>query len=74
MELKKVENITDIKKGDTIIITGDSLVKETFKVQMVKISDSDGTEIIIDKKKNRYFNLNMYLENTSWVIECYIIK
>lgn len=74
MELKKVENITDIKKGDTIIITGDSLVKEPFKVQMVKISDSDGTEIIIDKKKNRYFNLNMYLENTSWVIECYIIK
>ena len=73
MKLKTVNKITDIKAGDTIIITGDSLKNESVKVQMVKVSDNDGTEIIFDKRKNRYFNLGMYLEGKSWVKEVKIL-
>lgn len=66
MQAFKVTTIDRIKKGDTIIVTGDTLVNEPFKVQMVKVS-GDGTEIILDRKTNRYFNLGMYLEGKSWV-------
>ena len=73
MKLKTVENIESIKQGDKLIITGDTLINEHFKAQIVKVSKSDGTEIIIDKKMNRFFNLGMYLEGKSWVKEVCIL-
>jgi len=73
MELKDVKTLTDIKQGDTIILTGDDMCNEAVKVQMVKVSKVDGTEIIFDKKQNRFFNLGMYLENKSWVQECKVL-
>ena len=73
MELKDVKTLTDIKQGDTIIITGDVLKNEPFKAQIVKVSETDGTEIIFDKKMNRFFNLGMYLEGKSWVKDCKVV-
>lgn len=73
MELKEVKTITDIKQGDTLIITGDTLKNEPVKAQIVKVSNNDGTEIIFDKKQNRFFNLGMYLEGKSWVKDVKIV-
>lgn len=74
MELREVKTITDIKEGDTLIITGDTLKNEPVKAQVVKVSEQDGTEIIIDRKNNKFFNLGMYLEGKSWVKEVKIIS
>lgn len=74
MELKEVKSLTDIKQGDTIIITGDILKNEAVKAQIVKVTEQDGTEIIFDKKNNRFFNLGMYLEGKSWVKECKVVS
>lgn len=73
MELKEVKTITDIKQGDTLIVTGDTLKNESVKAQIVKVTPNDGTEIIIDKKQNRFFNLGMYLEGKSWVKELKVV-
>jgi len=73
MELKDVKTLTDIKQGDIIIITGDILKNEPFKAQIVKVSETDGTEIIFDEKMNRFFNLGMYLEGKSWVKDCKVV-
>lgn len=73
MELKDVKTIDDIKSGDTLIITGDTLVNECIKSVIVKVSRTDGTEVIINKKQNRFFNLGMYLEGKSWVKELKIL-
>lgn len=73
MELKEVKTITDIKQGDTLILTGDTLKNEPVKAQIVKVTPNDGTEIIIDKKQNRFFNLGMYLEGKSWVKELKVV-
>jgi len=67
MKLIKVKTLDCIKKGDTLIITGDGLDNEPVKVQMVKECERDGTEIIFDLKRNRFFNLGMYLRGDSWV-------
>lgn len=73
MELKKVTELTDIKEGDTILITGDVLKNEPVKVAKIKVSENDGVEVIFDLKKNRFFNLGMFLSGESWVKECSII-
>lgn len=73
MELKDVKTLTDIKQGDTLIITGHTLKNEPVKAQIVKVTEQDGTEIIFDKKQNRFFNLGMYLEGKSWVKELKIV-
>jgi hypothetical protein len=74
MDIIKVKTLTDIKEGDTICITGDNLFCEPFKAHKVKVSESDGTEVIFDIKQNRFFNVGMYLYNNSWVKEVVIIK
>lgn len=56
-KLKDVKTLTDIKMGDTLIISGDTMKNEAVKVEVVKISDSDGTEIIFDRRQNRFFQL-----------------
>ena len=73
MELKDVKTINDIKQGDTLIITGSIMDNESVKVEAVKVTPNNGTEIIIDKEANRYFNLGMYLEGKSWVEEVKIV-
>lgn len=73
MNLKTVETLTDIKQGDTLIITGYTLKNEPVKAQIVKVSENDGTEIIFDKKMNRFFNLGMYLKGSSWVKELKVV-
>ena len=60
MELKDEKTLKDIKQDDTSILTGDVLFNEPVKVQIVKVSKHDGTEIIFDKKMNRFFNIGMY--------------
>ena len=73
MELKEVKNITDIKQGDNLLLTGIKKNYEIVTAQIVKVTDNDGTEIIIDKKINRFFNLGMYLEGKSWVKDVRVI-
>ncbi len=74
MEAIKVEKLTDIKEGDVICITGDYLMCEPFKAHKVKVSETDGTEVIFDIKRNRFFNVGMYLQGKSWVKEVVIIR
>lgn len=72
--IKKVEAITDIPNGSSVILTGGHKYDQIFQNVSVKSSESDGTEIIIDSRLNEYFNLGMYLEGKSWVKKLHVIK
>ena len=74
MRLKQVKTLTDIKKGDIIIIRTAACLAEAIKVKMVKVSESDGTEIILTRSTNRFFNLGMYLEGKSWVRDVAVVE
>lgn len=69
MQLQEIKTTNDIQRGDTIIVTGDMYDKQPFKVPKVKVSESDGVEVILNMKKNHFFNLGMYLDGSSWVKE-----
>lgn len=73
MKLQKVKKITDIKDGDTIIINGGEYKCDMFKNVLVKVTEKYGTEIILNKRRNIFFNLQMHLDKCSWVKEVYIL-
>lgn len=65
MNTEPLTKIDQIKNGDLLLI--DDGVEILFvKVQRVKVSDHDGTEVIFDLKRNKYFNVGRYLDGTSW--------
>jgi hypothetical protein len=74
MKINNVESITGVKQGDMLLICSLGGDIQLEKVQAVKVSVSDGTEIIFDKRKNRFFNLDMYLQGKSWVKDVKVIK
>jgi len=74
--------MTDIKTGDTVIISwyigaGEYWTNEVCKNVLVKVLEYEGTEyksiVIIDREKNKYFNLRMFLDGESWVSDLYVI-
>lgn len=74
MKIIEVTKLDQLAKGDTIIITGDALVNDVIKIPMVKVSEFDGIEIIINKRLNKFFNLGMYLKEQSWVKKLHKIE
>jgi len=72
MKYKEVKNRADISKGDSLIITHSNSVSEIVKVDSIRVG-TDGVEIVLDEKKNRFFNFNMYLEGISWVDDVKLI-
>jgi acyl CoA:acetate/3-ketoacid CoA transferase alpha subunit len=73
MKIEKVVNRNQIQDGDTLIVEGFEAEPIVFKNVTVKRSETDGTEIILKKKGNIYFNLDMYLKGTSYIQDVYII-
>lgn len=73
----KIEELTksgQIKKGDLIIITDDTGEMKEIRVPFICFENTEDEEIGIDKKKNRYFLLFRYLDKTSWIKDCKIIR
>jgi hypothetical protein len=44
------------------------------KAQRVKVSEHDGTEVIFNLRKNKYFNVGMYLDGKSWAKDVRIVR
>lgn len=73
MKIEPVTTVDGIKKGDLLLISdGKEVIAATAKI--VKVSEHDGTEIIYNIRKNKYFNLGMYLQGRSWAKEVQIVR
>jgi hypothetical protein len=72
MKLIRIKTLADINKGDTLSIKGNHAEGEPLQVLtliQVKVTEKNGTEIILRKKGNVYVNWGMYLDGKSWVKE-----
>ncbi len=67
-------DIQELHKGDLLILDFENGTRKTVTVEKVKVSESDGIEIIYDLKKNHYFNLTMYRAEKSNVLHIHRIK
>jgi len=73
MEIELLKQIDQIKQGDLLLISNGEEITHA-KAQIVKVSEHDGTEVIFDKRKNKYFNVGMYLDGKSWAKDVRIVR
>lgn len=72
MNIEPLTKIDQIKVGDALLICdGKQILNEVALI--VKKSEQDGTEVIYDKVKNRFFNVGMYLAGTSWAKDIRVV-
>lgn len=73
MEIEPLVAIDQIKRGDGLLISdGRELTVAT--ALRVKVTDYDGTEVIFNLRKNKYFNVGMYLEGKSWAKDVRVVR
>lgn len=75
IEFTRVTRLYEIKKGDNLILSprGEPDIILTTAKQ-VKVSESDGVEVIFDLRKNKYFNVQMLIDGKSWIEEVLLLK
>jgi hypothetical protein len=73
MQIEPLAAIDQIKRGDGLLISdGKELTVAT--ALRVKVTDYDGTEVIFNLRKNKYFNVGMYLEGKSWAKDVRVVR
>jgi hypothetical protein len=71
--LEPVTRIDQISKGDQLVIFDGEKITMA-EAQQVKVTNHDGTEVIFNLRKNKYFNLGWHLEGRSWAKDIKIIR
>src|SRR5574340_1450073 len=73
MQTEPLLKIDQIKQGDLLLISDGNEIIHAM-AQRVKVSEHDGTEVIFNLRKNKYFNVGMYLDGTSWAKDVRIVR
>jgi hypothetical protein len=73
MQIEPLVKIDQVREGDLLLIS-DGRELTHGKVQRVKVSEHDGTEVIFNLRKNKYFNVGMYLDGKSWAKDVRIVR
>lgn len=71
--LEKVVKVAQIKQGDSLVVSDGRKVICT-KAKKVIINDIGETEIILKRRTNIYFIVEMYFSKVSWVKEVCIVR
>lgn len=73
MQIEQLKEHGQIKKGDLLLISDGREIIHS-KAMLVKVTEYDGEEIIFNLRKNKYFNVGMYLNGESWVKDVRIVR
>jgi hypothetical protein len=73
MEIEPLTRTDQIRPGDTLLISDGKTITPATAIK-VKVSDFDGTEVIFDEKRNKFFNVGMYLEGASWAKDVRVVR
>jgi hypothetical protein len=77
IELQPVTELGQLKVGDLILIEHQHQNKMVVSPATVRVVLQSGTvdeEIVICKKYNKYFRMEMYLDGESWVKNMQVVK
>jgi ribosomal protein L14E/L6E/L27E len=73
MQIEPLVKIDQVQEGDLLLIS-DGRELTHAKAQRVKVSERDGTEVIFNLRKNKYFNVGMYLDGKSWAKDVRVVR
>lgn len=77
MNLEQITRAGQIQEGDPIILkTRDGImsVQARTVIRPGVTDESDGEEVVYNRKKNHYFITSMVIGGTSWVREAHIVR
>jgi hypothetical protein len=70
----QIDTITQPQKGDLVLIQGTITVDRVEPYRVAEVKETpDGTEIILNKKRNVWFNWGTYMSGKSWVTDCRVV-
>lgn len=72
--LESLNSAADLKKGDLLLISDGTQVIAAKVKELNVLPNNGGTEVIYNKKKNRFFNIMLYLQKRSWVKQVRIVR
>ena len=72
MIIEKITAETELKSGDLLLIAIDTGVAAYTIKQILQLVGM--REVILNRRKNTYFNLEMYLAGESWVKDARIVR
>jgi ribosomal protein L14E/L6E/L27E len=73
MQIETLTRIDQIQEGDILLISDGKEITPA-KAQRVKVSEHDGTEVIFDLRRNKFFNVGMYLTGSSWAKDIRVVR
>lgn len=72
MQIEPLTKIDQIREGDLMLISdGKEIIQATA---FIVNAYEDGTDVIFNVKRNKYFNIRMYLEGVSWARDIRIVR
>lgn len=73
MQIEPLTRIDQIKPGDALLISdGERVISTTAKL-VLDVGGSVGTEVVFNRKRNKYFNVGMYLSGRSWAKDVRVV-
>lgn len=73
MQIEPLTRTDQIRPGDTLLISDGRTITPAVALK-VKVSEFDGTEVIFDERRNKFFNVGMYLEGASWAKDIRVVR
>lgn len=73
MQIEPLTKTDQIRPGDTLLISDGKAITPAVALK-VKVSEYDGTEVIFDVKRNKFFNVGMYLAGASWAKDVRVVR
>lgn len=74
MQINPVEHRDDIRKGDILLIDDGKVIQSATAKRIIDLIDPEEREVVFNVRKNRYFNVDMYLRGESWVKDVRIVR
>lgn len=72
MLIEPLTRIDQITAGDALLISdGRRIIATTAKIVLVQ---DNRTEVIFNKRQNKYFNVGMYLSGESWAKDVRVVR
>lgn len=70
MNIIDIEKPGQVQEGDLLLLQKSNGITFPAIVKHVCSPGTDGEEIVINNRRNLYFNVSMYIDGKSWIKSC----
>ena len=70
----QIDTITAPQKGDLVLVQGTITASKVEAYRVAEVKNVGGSlEVILNKRRNVWFDWNCYMSGKSWVTDCRVV-